>query len=198
MVWIYQQSFETVNEGTSYFDIGRFVQMEDRKRALVSRLLQYALAHQVLAIPFHEIIINRTLEGKPYLVWLHSSVLVLSDRNWFWWRSEYVLPSRVSISILFIVLWICIMSFCFQECGHACVDFPNFNFNASHHGDYVAIASEPLCLVGVDIVSVVIPQKETPIEFVKNFSSCFSSFEWDNILNAGTSDDILTEFYRYP
>ncbi|KAM1064042.1 hypothetical protein ACFX11_028445 [Malus domestica] len=130
--------------------VTRFVQMEDRKRALVSRLLQYALAHQVLAIPFHEIIINRTLEGKPYL-----------------------------------------------ECGHACVDFPNFNFNASHHGDYVAIASEPLCLVGVDIVSVVIPQKETPIEFVKNFSSCFSSFEWDNILNAGTSDDILTEFYRY-
>lgn len=68
MVSIYQQSFETVNEGTLYFDIGRFVQMEDRKRALVSRLLQYALAHQVLAIPFHEIIINRTLEGKPYLV----------------------------------------------------------------------------------------------------------------------------------
>jgi 4'-phosphopantetheinyl transferase len=36
--------------------------------------------------------------------------------------------------------------------------FPNFNFNVSHHGDYVAIASEPLCLVGIDIVSFDIPQ----------------------------------------
>ena len=48
--------------------IGRFVRMEDRKRALVSRLLQYALVHEVLGIPFDEIVINRTLEGKPYLV----------------------------------------------------------------------------------------------------------------------------------
>ncbi|XP_016649984.1 PREDICTED: L-aminoadipate-semialdehyde dehydrogenase-phosphopantetheinyl transferase-like isoform X2 [Prunus mume] len=124
--------------------------MEDRKRALVSRLLQYALVNEVLAIPYDEIIIKRTLEGKPYL-----------------------------------------------ECGDVCADFPNFNFNASHHGDYVAIASEPLCLVGLDIVSIVIPQKETVIEFIQNFSSYFSSFEWDSIVNAGTSDDILIEFYRY-
>ncbi|CAL9005559.1 unnamed protein product [Prunus brigantina] len=130
--------------------VTRFVQMEDRKRALVSRLLQYALVNEVLAIPYDEIIIKRTLEGKPYL-----------------------------------------------ECGDVCADFPNFNFNASHHGDYVAIASEPLCLVGLDIVSIVIPQKETVIEFIQNFSSYFSSFEWDSIVNAGTYDDILIEFYRY-
>ena len=43
--------------------------MEDRKRALVSRLLQYALVQQVLGIPYDEIIIRRTVEGKPYLVW---------------------------------------------------------------------------------------------------------------------------------
>ena len=42
--------------------------MEDRKRALVSRLLQYALVHQVLGIPYDEIVIKRTSEGKPYLV----------------------------------------------------------------------------------------------------------------------------------
>lgn len=59
---------ETVNRDALYFDIGRFVQMEDRKRALVSRLLQYALVNEVLAIPYDEIIIKRTLEGKPYLV----------------------------------------------------------------------------------------------------------------------------------
>lgn len=49
--------------------IGRFVKMEDRKRALVSRMLQYVLVHDVLQIPFPDILIKRTLEGKPYLVW---------------------------------------------------------------------------------------------------------------------------------
>ncbi|KAJ0908443.1 putative holo-[acyl-carrier-protein] synthase [Helianthus annuus] len=47
--------------------ITRFVKIEDRKRALVSRLLQYALVHQVVGLPFDEIVINRTPEGKPYL-----------------------------------------------------------------------------------------------------------------------------------
>lgn len=42
--------------------------MEDRKQALVSRLLQYALIHEVLGIPYNEIVIKRTFEGKPYLV----------------------------------------------------------------------------------------------------------------------------------
>ncbi|KAL6989294.1 hypothetical protein U1Q18_015043, partial [Sarracenia purpurea var. burkii] len=47
--------------------ITRYVKLEDQKRALVSRLLQYALVHEVLGIPFDEIIIKRTFEGKPYL-----------------------------------------------------------------------------------------------------------------------------------
>ncbi|XP_050384841.1 uncharacterized protein LOC126801511 isoform X2 [Argentina anserina] len=131
--------------------VTRYVREEDRKRGLVSRLLQYALVHQVLAIPYHHILINRTSQGKPYL-----------------------------------------------ECGgDVCLDFPNFNFNVSHHGDYVALASEPLCLVGVDIVSLVSPQGETVPEFLQSFSSYFSSFEWHNICTAGTNHDMLVEFYRY-
>ncbi|CAH9108593.1 unnamed protein product [Cuscuta epithymum] len=48
--------------------ITRFVKVGDRKRALVSRLLQYSLVHHVLGIPYNEICIRRTVEGKPYLV----------------------------------------------------------------------------------------------------------------------------------
>lgn len=48
--------------------LARFFKMEDQKRALISRMLQYVLVHDVLKIPFPQIIINRTLEGKPYLV----------------------------------------------------------------------------------------------------------------------------------
>ncbi|KAK4403965.1 hypothetical protein Sango_0765100 [Sesamum angolense] len=51
-----------------YASITRFVKLEDRKRALVSRLLQYALVHQVLGITFDDIVIRRTPEGKPFLV----------------------------------------------------------------------------------------------------------------------------------
>ncbi|KAI7747601.1 hypothetical protein M8C21_019117 [Ambrosia artemisiifolia] len=128
--------------------ITRFIKIEDRKRALVSRLLQYALVHQVTGIPFDEIVINRTPEGKPYLE------------------------------------------------KHLNVKFPNFNFNVSHHGDYVAIASEPICLVGLDIVSCFIPGKETVIDFINSFSSYFSSSEWEKIINAGSDDDVLDMFFR--
>ncbi|KAK2968145.1 hypothetical protein RJ640_018238 [Escallonia rubra] len=130
--------------------ITRFVKLEDRKRALVSRLLQYALVHEVLGIPFDEIVIKRTVEGKPYL-----------------------------------------------EYEKAKAGFPNFNFNASHHGNYVAIASEPICLVGLDIASPSIPHKETVPEFIQNFSSYFSRVEWDKICNSGPCDETLKEFYRF-
>ncbi|KAK7279042.1 hypothetical protein RJT34_24085 [Clitoria ternatea] len=130
--------------------VSRFVKIEDRKRALISRMLQYALVHHVLNIPFHEIIIKRTLEGKPFL-----------------------------------------------DCDQFGLRFPNFNFNVSHHGDYVAIASEPVCLVGLDIVSYAVPHGETIMEFIQFFSSYFSTLEWDNIVNAGPSDHVLIEFYRY-
>lgn len=60
--------FEESMTFSMYYQNGRFVLMEDRKRALVSRLLQYAIVHEVVGIPYEEIIIKRTLEGKPYLV----------------------------------------------------------------------------------------------------------------------------------
>ncbi|CAH9108590.1 unnamed protein product [Cuscuta epithymum] len=130
--------------------ITRFVKVGDRKRALVSRLLQYSLVHHVLGIPYNEICIRRTVEGKPYLV-----------------------------------------------LGSEAVDFPNFNFNVSHQGDYVAIASEPMCLVGLDIVDHFIPEKESPNKFIQCFSVYFSGLEWNNILNAGSDNKMLGELYRY-
>lgn len=61
----------------------------------------------------------------------------------------------------------------------------------------MVIASEPLCLVGLDVVSYTTPQNGDTIEFVKNFSSYFSSLEWKNIMNASSSSSALVEFYRY-
>lgn len=146
----YSMSFLPQHEHSS---ITRYVKSEDRKRAIVSRLLQYALVNQVLGIPFDEILINRTVEGKPYL------------------GEGYTMDLES--------------------------EFPNFNFNTSHHGDYVAIASEPICIVGLDIVTHSVPVKETIPEFIQNFSSYFTRMEWDNIVNAGNHDNMLSEFYRY-
>uniref|UniRef100_A0A0E0BNK2 holo-[acyl-carrier-protein] synthase n=1 Tax=Oryza glumipatula TaxID=40148 RepID=A0A0E0BNK2_9ORYZ len=127
--------------------IHRFVREEDRKRALVSRLLQYSLVYHALGMPFHQIRINRTLEGKPYL-----------NKN---------------------------------------VNLPGFNFNTSHQGEYVGIASEPLCLVGLDIVCISKPQRETALEFINNFTSYLTDHEWNCIVTADSHDGMLTEFYRY-
>jgi 4'-phosphopantetheinyl transferase len=74
--------------------------------------------------------------------------------------------------------------------------FRNFNFNTSHQGDYVGIASELLCLVGLDIVCISKPQGETTVEFLKNFSSYLTDHEWNCIDHAGGSVEMLTEFYR--
>ncbi|KAH7652194.1 Holo-[acyl-carrier-protein] synthase protein [Dioscorea alata] len=127
--------------------ISRFIKFEDRKRAYVSRLLQYSLVHEVLGIHFHKIIINRTIEGKPYLKNGQDMLM-------------------------------------------------NFNFNVSHHGNYVGIVSEPVCPVGLDIVSIHIPRHEPALELVKNFSSYFTNLEWGKIMNAGSSDDIFSDFLR--
>lgn len=86
--------------------------------------------------------------------------------------------------------------FVLQENDYMDSNFPNFNLNVSHHGDLVAIASEPLCLVGLDIVCSTHPVQETIPSFLRKFSSYFTIGEWQTINKAGTCDQILNEFYR--
>ncbi|KAJ4787060.1 L-aminoadipate-semialdehyde dehydrogenase-phosphopantetheinyl transferase [Rhynchospora pubera] len=130
-------------------EVTKFVKLEDRKRALVSRLLQYCLINDVLGIPFDVICILRTTEGKPYL------------------------KNRENLL------------------------YANFNFSVSHHGDYVGVACEPICLVGFDIVSTTKLENGETLQFLENFVPYFTTFEWDNIVHAGSIDKVLTEFYRY-
>eukprot|EP00898_Chlorokybus_atmophyticus_P006758 jgi/Chlat1/7083/Chrsp57S06728 len=123
--------------------VNKFMRMEDRKRAMVSRLLQRQLVHKVLGIPTH----NPQATPLP--------------------------PS---------------------------CPFPNFNFNASHHGDYVVIASEPLCLSGADIMSHAPSGKKSGAEaFIEAFRNCFTEREWRTMRTGGTDSDeaLLNQFYRY-
>ena len=88
-------------------DCLRFVHMPDKKRALVSRLLQRAACARVTSAPHASIEIRRTKGRKPFL---HSP-----------------LPDPTIA--------------------------PNFNFNVSHEGEFVVLASEPVCVCGVDVAA---------------------------------------------
>eukprot|EP01113_Clastostelium_recurvatum_P040756 TRINITY_DN6372_c0_g1_i1.p1 TRINITY_DN6372_c0_g1~~TRINITY_DN6372_c0_g1_i1.p1 ORF type:complete len:223 (-),score=33.77 TRINITY_DN6372_c0_g1_i1:38-706(-) len=85
--------------------------------------------------------------------------------------------------------------------------FRCFNFNVSHAGEYVVIASHPDCVVGVDVMEVDLPnKKETIDDFFSTMEYCFTKYEWINIkagstgagVRAHTSDKRrLDQFFRH-
>uniref|UniRef100_A0A1D1XCR8 holo-[acyl-carrier-protein] synthase n=1 Tax=Anthurium amnicola TaxID=1678845 RepID=A0A1D1XCR8_9ARAE len=70
--------------------ITRFIKLDDRKRALVSRLLQYSLVHEVLDMPYDEINIRRTIEGKPYLILVFEGGICQSFRHWIGFQAKQI------------------------------------------------------------------------------------------------------------
>lgn len=76
--------------------------------------------------------------------------------------------------------------------------YPNLNFSVSHHGDFVALASKPLCLVGLDIMGADAKEQQDSEEYIKHFRSCFTRSEWSNILCVGPDPRLLLhQFSRY-
>eukprot|EP00249_Psilotum_nudum_P010297 c22459_g1_i2 orf=369-1013(-) len=76
--------------------------------------------------------------------------------------------------------------------------FPNLNFSVSHHGAFVALASDPLCLVGLDVMADEARGQELPEQFLNNFTSYFTELEWKHIANAGPeTGPMLDQFYRF-
>eukprot|EP01130_Rhizamoeba_saxonica_P003940 TRINITY_DN1630_c0_g1_i1.p1 TRINITY_DN1630_c0_g1~~TRINITY_DN1630_c0_g1_i1.p1 ORF type:complete len:213 (-),score=51.77 TRINITY_DN1630_c0_g1_i1:63-701(-) len=73
--------------------------------------------------------------------------------------------------------------------------FNNFNFNVSHAGDLVVLASEPELLIGVDVMNVAIPGRDKNIDnFFHTLRDCFTSNEW-NIIKSGSDDEKLRMFF---
>eukprot|EP00884_Botryococcus_braunii_P009141 jgi/Botrbrau1/18228/Bobra.53_1s0084.1 len=68
---------------------------------------------------------------------------------------------------------------------------PNFNFNVSHEGDYVVLASEPLCICGVDVAA---PgqvraarqgQAMSMVDLERRLGPQFTANEWETIKGMG-------------
>ncbi len=87
----------------------RFVQFADKKRALVSRLLQRRVCHEATGCMYNDVKIERTKGGKPYMANKPAATAMASA--------------------------------------------PNFNFNVSHEGKFVVLATEPWMVCGVDVAA---------------------------------------------
>ena len=85
----------------------RFMHAADKKRALVSRLLQRRACHEVTGLSCADVVVERTKGGKPFM----------ANK-----------PRPMSGA-------------------------PNFNYNVSHEGRYVALAAEPHRLCGIDVAA---------------------------------------------
>lgn len=134
----------------------KFRKLIDRKRALVSRLMQRRCIAVALDVPDETVVIARTKGSKPF------------DATP---RAESAAAARR----------------------------PNFNFNVSHEGGVVVLASDPVLLIGVD-VSAPFELREGPHlgDFAKvreTFDAVVASDEWD-LIEAEASDPERVKAFR--
>jgi len=127
---------------------------EDRKRSLLSLLMQKEMIRHVFKCSEDDFEIKRTLENKPFVVV----------------GEKYVSDSLKS-----------------------------WNYNVSHHGQFVAIASLSNRLIGVDIVEISThnPRYNSASNYVSMFESQLTSKELTNILSSSTDIAIYRQFAIY-
>ncbi|XP_046852241.1 L-aminoadipate-semialdehyde dehydrogenase-phosphopantetheinyl transferase-like isoform X2 [Xenia sp. Carnegie-2017] len=73
----------------------------------------------------------------------------------------------------------------------------NFYFNVSHQGDYVVLAGEKHCNVGVDIMKTELKGNQTLDEFFHSMRRQFSCNEWQTIQDRSSEEEKLEMFMRY-
>ena len=95
----------------------RFRFMDDKKRALLSRLMQRAACARVADVPHADVLLRRTKGKKPFFAWTEMA------------------------------------GFDAARADSSFAAAPNFNFNVSHEGEFVVLASEPVAIVGVDVAA---------------------------------------------
>ena len=178
----------------------RFVKQDDRKRALVSRLLQYSLVRHVLLIPFRQINICRTPEGKPYLVPLHTlwPIIIPTIIHPSSFASAASDKQRTFLSECLVgCIQPLITAGLIYLAAEKLFSFPKLQLQhlASGRLRWNSIRAALPCWPGHHI-SLQAPG-ETTTEFISNFSSYLTEHEWDCIVRAGTPAQVLMEFYRY-
>eukprot|EP00670_Eutreptiella_braarudii_P000179 CAMPEP_0174300518 /NCGR_PEP_ID=MMETSP0809-20121228/58504_1 /TAXON_ID=73025 ORGANISM="Eutreptiella gymnastica-like, Strain CCMP1594" /NCGR_SAMPLE_ID=MMETSP0809 /ASSEMBLY_ACC=CAM_ASM_000658 /LENGTH=415 /DNA_ID=CAMNT_0015406097 /DNA_START=38 /DNA_END=1282 /DNA_ORIENTATION=- len=73
---------------------------------------------------------------------------------------------------------------------------PNFNFNISHEGRYVALATENLCVVGVDVAAPLSERNQSVPQLFANLDTVCSPREWNDIRKQGSEEQQMGAFQR--
>jgi 4'-phosphopantetheinyl transferase len=73
---------------------------------------------------------------------------------------------------------------------------PNFNFNVSHEGRYVALATENLCVVGVDVAAPLSERNQSVPQLFANLDTVCSPREWNDIRKQGSEEQQMGAFQR--
>lgn len=131
----------------------KFMQAPDKKRALISRLLQRRACHEAFGIACADVTIERTKGGKPFLS--NKPRPAPAARNW--------------------------------------------NFNVSHEGRFVALASEPYAVCGIDVAapSVTRDRKPKPMsEQLRYMDKQFTPAELAVITGAHPDEKAMEAYFR--
>ncbi|NXI39654.1 ADPPT transferase, partial [Galbula dea] len=76
-------------------------------------------------------------------------------------------------------------------------NYPNYNFNVSHQGDYAVLAAEPELQVGVDIMKTNLPGSSSVPNFFRIMKRQFTETEWDVIKSMSDEWMQLDMFHRH-
>jgi len=75
--------------------------------------------------------------------------------------------------------------------------FPNFNFNVSHAGKFVAAGCEPRWIVGVDVMDIALRRQEPVQNFFTTMRNCFTPKEWRTIEGGKDDQEKLRQFFNH-
>ena len=151
--WLFLQS---LLPNADVLDVEKLHRIADRKRGLVSRLMQRRCVALTRGIDDQSVRIARTKGSKPFDA---GSAPACDD------------------------------------------DAPNFNFNVSHEGDYVVLASDPVLLIGIDVSAPFDRRDAGPplgdSEQLRDiFSQLYSDAEWELVDAAGDEAARVKAFRR--
>ena len=117
----------------------KYYHFADKKRALVSRLMTRAACAKARGCKFEEVIIGRTKGRKPFFKNVHEVAARTTTTNNV--GSSSISNGNATMTMM-------------RDGGRIGIaNAPNFNFNVSHEGKYVALVSEPYAICGVDVAA---------------------------------------------
>ena len=159
---------------------------------MAGRLLIRHLCAAQLPIAWRDLCFRRTAEGKPYL----AQPDYFADENTPSEGKEGagdLLPASSPLASSTLA-----SSSSAPSAPSASSPAPLYNFNLSHHGDWLVVGSHASFLIGVDVTKYDLPRNYTlNEEYFDLMVDVFTPHEWASIKGAPDEHTQLMQFYRH-